>query len=337
MTPVRGKWIPVTAGFAIFAVAVGVVALRARRKPTPAPSPAATAAAIAKSNNEVTLQGKIRPQHVKGVTPAQGGYIESFLVEPGQEVFEGQVLAKVGAQTLESAREIAQESLEKAQEQVVKAEAVVSAARLELSRAEADAQRSRMALERVEKAATRQQTLFKEGATPKLVYEKTIKEYEDAVKDFDVMDAAVRTGREHVQAGLKEVDNAKKIVADKLNSLDDAQDNLAAAEVRSPVDGFVVSRKGEVGQTAGVNDEIFQIATDMFALEVAVDAPPEVAKRIVPGQPVLVLLLDLQSAAMQGVVREIKDNQVIVEFSGAIPAIKPGMQADVRFKLEPAH
>jgi hypothetical protein len=42
----------------------------------------------------------------------------------------------------------------------------------------------------------------------------------------------------------------------------------------------------------------------------------------------------MQSNAMNGVVREVKDNQVIVEFTSALPAIKPGMTADVRFKLE---
>ena len=51
-------------------------------------------------------------------------------------------------------------------------------------------------------------------------------------------------------------------------------------------------------------------------------------------QPALVLVLDLQNAAMPGVVREIKDNQAIVEFDSMLPAIKPGMLADVRFKLE---
>ncbi|MEO8595515.1 MAG: hypothetical protein ABI759_19500 [Candidatus Solibacter sp.] len=334
MIPVRGKWIPVVAGVTILAIAIGVVVLRARRKPVQAPSAAATAAAITAANKEVTLQGKIRPQHLRGVTPAQGGYIEAFLVEPGQDVYEGQVLAKIGAQSLESAREVAQEALEKAQEQVTKAEAVVSAARLEVSRAEADAQRSRIALDRAEKATSRQQTLFREGATPRMVYEKTLKEYEAALKDSEVMDNAVRTGQEHVQSGLKSVDNAKKIVADKLEALDDAQDNLAAAEVRSPVEGYVVSRNGEVGGTAGMNDEIFQIATDLYALEVALEPKPEVLKRIVPGMPALVLLLDVQSASMQGVVREIKNDQVIVEFTSSSPAIKPGMQADVRFKLE---
>ena len=328
------QWTPILAGVLIFAAVIGVVVLRGRRHPVKPPAPANAAAAINAANNELTLQGKIRPQHVKGVTPNIGGYIEAFLVEPGQEVYEGQLLAKIGAQGLESAREVAQEGLEKAQEAVVKAEAVVNAAKLEVSRAEADAQRSRAALDRAERASTRQQTLFKEGATPRLVYEKTLKEYEAALKDYEIVDAAVRTGRDHVQAGLKEADAAKKIVASKLEQLDDAQDNVANAEVHSPVDGYVVSRKGEVGGTAGLSDEIFQIATDLFALEVAVEPKPEQLKRIAPGQPALVLMLDLQSAAMNGVVREIKDGQVIVEFTSALPAIKPGMTADVRFKLE---
>jgi multidrug resistance efflux pump len=330
----RGKWIPILAGFVLFAMAVGVVVWRGRRHPVQAPKAAVTAAAIALAQNEVTLQGKIRPQHIRAVGPSVSGFIEAFLVEPGADVYEGQVLARIGAQGLESAREMAQTALERAQEQVSKAEAEVTAARLELSRAEADAQRSRIAMERAEKASARQQTLFREGATPRLVYEKALKEYEAALKDYELIDATVRTGREHIQGGMEEVAGAKKIVADKVKALEDAQDNLAAAEVHSPVDGYVVSRKGEVGGSVGSSDELFQIATDLYALEVAVEPKAEVLKRIVPGQPALVLVLDLQNTAMAGVVREIKDNQVIVEFNSTLPAIKPGMQADVRFKLE---
>jgi multidrug resistance efflux pump len=330
----RGKWIPISVGFVLFAVAVGTVVWRGRRHPV-APPAAATAAAIAVARNEVTLQGKIRPRHVVGVGASAQGFIEAFLVGPGEDVFEGQVLARIGAQGLESAREVAQAALDRAQEQVSKTEAEVTAARLELSRAEADAERSRMALERAERASARQQTLFRQGATPRLVYEKALQEYEAALKEHELIDATVRTGRERVQSGIGEIDAARKMVADKLRLLEEAQGNLSAAEVHSPVDGYVVSRKGEVGSSAGEpGDELFQIATDLFAMEVALEPKADLLKRIVPGQPALVLVLDLQNAAMPGVVREIKENQATVEFDSTLPAIKPGMQADVRLKLE---
>jgi multidrug resistance efflux pump len=334
VSPARGKWIPVAIACLLVIVAIGVVAWRGQHHPV-APPPAAAAAAIAAARNEVTLQGKITPRHVTGVGAPVPGFIEAFLVEAGQDVYEGQVLARVGAQGLESAREAAQAALDRAQEQVTKGEAAVNAARLELSRAEADAARSRLALDRAERLRDRQQTLFREGATPRLVYEKALQEYEAAQRDYAPIDATVRTGREQVQGTLTDLDASRKIVAGAMQQLEEARENLAAAEMHSPVDGYVVSRKGEVGENAAqLGDQMFQIATDLFALEVAVDLKPELLKRIVPGQPALVLVLDLQSVAMQGVVREVKNNQAIVEFDSALSAIKPGMQADVRFKLE---
>jgi multidrug resistance efflux pump len=312
---------------------IAVLAVRGRQRPVPRAASAAITAPTAQSN-EVTLQGRIRPQHVTGVTASVPGFIEALLVEPGAEVYEGQVLARIGAQGLESARESAQAGLERAQEQVGKAEAGVASARLELSRAEADSTRARMALDRADRTFQRQQTLMKEGATPRLTYEKALAEYEAAQKEYDIVDATVRTGRDQVQSATEEVAAARKIVADKTKALEDAQYALSAAEVHAPVDGYVVSRKGEVGADAQQAGELFQIATDLYALEVVLEPKAEILKRLIPGQPALVLVLDLQSAAMEGAVREIKDNQAIVEFNSATPAIRPGMNADVRLKLE---
>ena len=47
--------------------------------------------------------------YVTGVTASVPGFIEAFLVEPGADVYEGQVLARIGAQGLESSREVAQD------------------------------------------------------------------------------------------------------------------------------------------------------------------------------------------------------------------------------------
>jgi hypothetical protein len=101
------------------------------------------------------------------------------------------------------------------------------------------------------------------------------------------------------------------------------------------VDGLLVGRSGEVGKPAQeFGDNLFQIATDMYALEIALEPEPPVLKRLRPGQPALVLIPDLQSAGITGDVKEIKGAQVVVEFNSTIPAIRPGMVADVRLKLD---
>ena len=131
------------------------------------------------------------------------------------------------------------------------------------------------------------------------------------------MDAAVRAGREHMRAAQKDVDNARKLADDKRATLDEAQDNLMASQVVAPVDGYVVARTGEVGKSAEeLGDQFFTIATDLFALEAVLDVKPELLKRIIPGMPAAVLVLDLEGVAFQGTVKEIndKDKQVVVEF-----------------------
>jgi multidrug resistance efflux pump len=328
----RGKWVLLTVAVVLAGVGAGALSMWPRRAALP-PARATGAAVIV--NPEITLQGRIRPQHIISVAAPTTGLVEALLVDVGQEVYRDQVLARVGVLGLESAREAAASDLEHAQDQVAKAESAVTNARLEESRADADAQRARLALDRAEKTYSRQRTLVTQGATPRLTFEKAESEYQSQLKEFEIMDAATRAARDQVQNALREVTAKKKIVQDREQQLEEAQGNLAAAEVRSPVDGTVVGRKAESGKPAmEAGDEFFQIATDLYALEVTLEPKPEELKRIQPGQQAMVLILDLQSQGLPGVVREIKGNQVVVEFESNLPAIKPGMVADVRLKME---
>jgi HlyD family secretion protein len=286
-------------------------------------------------SNEITLQGKIRPQHTIGVAANVPGFIEAFLVEPGQDVYQGQVLARIGAQGLESTREAAAAALEHAQEQVTRSESGLAQARMEGSRTDAELQRAQIMVERLQKAYARQKTLFAEGATPRLTYEKAEADYNAAQKEYDIVSNAARTGRERIQAAQEDVNASRKMVDAKTQELDAAQADLAAAEVHSPVDGYVVSRKGEAGKPADeFGEDFFRIATDLYALEVELEPKEEDLKRIIPGLPALVLVLDVQSNAMEGHVKEIKDKRAVVEFGSGNPAIRPGMVADVRLRFQ---
>jgi HlyD family secretion protein len=331
----RGKWLLISVLAVGAGIGGGALSMKFRHQSPTSPAAAHVGDAAAITTEDVTLSGTIRPQHVTGVPAEVSGNIEAFLADAGDEVFQGQVLARIGAGGLESDREAATHAVETAQEQVARAEQAIATARLEASRAEADAQRARMALERAQKLFARQQTLHAAGATPRLVYEKAASEFEAAVKESDIMDAAAKTSGETVKGLVEASAAARKALDDKTRQLEDAQTALEAAEVRAPVDGLIVTRRGEAGKPVEeAGGDLFQIATDIFALEVVLEPKAEVLKRIQPGQPALVIVVDLQSGGMPGEVKEVKDNQVIVEFSSGLPAIKPGMRADVRLKLE---
>jgi multidrug resistance efflux pump len=329
----RGKWVLLSVAAVLAGVAGGAFSLRYRR-PAPAPTVRAAGAAMLPAN-QVTLSGAIRPQHVAGVGAQLNGVIEAFMVDVGQDVYQGQVLARIGSQGLESSREAAVSAVDHAQERVNRAEAAVAGARLEQSRAEAEAQRARFAMERAEATHSRQQLLFSQGAAPRLVYEKAQREYDSARTEFEVMDKATRATAERVQSVLQEVASAQMILADENRRLEESQAAFEAADVHSPVDGLLVGRNGEIGKPAReFGDNLFQIATDTYALEVALEPQPLILKRLRPGQPALVLVPDLQTPGITGDIKEIKGPRVLVEFNSTIPAIRPGMLADVRFKLD---
>ncbi|MGA2194780.1 MAG: HlyD family efflux transporter periplasmic adaptor subunit, partial [Bryobacteraceae bacterium] len=320
---------------AIAAIALGVAggALRLYwNRRAPAAPIRRSGAALIESNGEATVSGKIRPQHIVPVTAGMDGDLDSFLVDVGQEVFAGQALARIGASGLEQARGAAEAAVNGAQDQVAGAESAVAAARMDWSRADADQQRSQMALDRVQQVWDRQQTLFKAGATSRQAYETAQRDFENARQEAQIMDKAARASSELLTQLQDSLSAARRNLAGRAQDLEAAQNNMQSAEVRSPVDGLVLERNGEPGKPA--MGDLFEIATDLFSLEVVAEPGPAVLNRLRPGQQALVIIPDLQSAGIPGTVKAISGGQVVVEFECTLPAVKPGMPADVRFRLE---
>ena len=328
----RGKWLVLAVVVSLATVAAGALVWHRRRPPAVPPAPPKVVAAPA---GEVTLSGKIRARNVVAVGASGAGTIEAFLADVGQEVEAGQVLARISSPGLEAGRDVAQMTLDNAQSRVTRIEAQLAAARLEASRAQADASRARSELDRAEKVYSRQRMLQAEGATPRLVYEKAGREFENAQADFQSVDRLARLADQRIQDLQDELQTARKILDDKQQQLEYATGALAGADVRSPVDGTVVGRKGEVGNAVqDQGSDFFQIATNLSALEVVLEPDPPTLSRIRPGQPALVLISDFQSDGIAGTVGQIRDSLVPVEFASPNPAIKPGLAADVRIRLE---
>jgi multidrug efflux pump subunit AcrA (membrane-fusion protein) len=328
---VRGKWLVAPAAVLASLVAGGFW-LHSRKPPAPPANASASTVVLPPS---ITITGKIRAAHVTAVGAELPGTIDEFEVNVGDEVFQGQVLAQIGSAGMEAARSEAAAEVEKAQNRVESAEKIYAAAQLEASRAHADAERSRAEYDRITRLFDRQKTLFRAGATPRLTYEKTERDFASAQQEFDAVEKAESAARDHVQNTLKELDNAKRVLAGKNQELESAQSAVLAAVVESPVDGLVVARQGEVGQAAQeLGAGLFQIATDLFDLEVVIEPKPEMRKRIRPHQPALVIIPDLESTGYPGEIKAIEDNQVVIAFQSPTPAIRPGMVADVRLKPE---
>ncbi len=295
-------------------------------------------AAVEKKEAPATavFSGKIVAQHTVTVSATVNGEIGAFLVDAGQDVYEGQLLARIVNPELESSRENAAGIVEKAQAKVNAIESAIIAARLEASRAITDATRAKDQFERTEKLYKRQAMLHGEGATPRQIYEKSQREFESAKGEYQSVDTTARQSEERVANLRQELDSAKKALEEKNKQLEDMQSDLAAAEVHSPVTGVVVARHGEAGKMLSPEDagELFQIAVDLSQLQAVFEPDAATLQRIRPGQAAFVTVPDLQSDALPAAIKESKGAEVIAELISPNASIRPGMNCSVSVPLK---
>lgn len=330
---VRGKWILV-GGVAVFlAVAAGALSLLRERQKADAKKRQPAAAPAVFQGAEVTLSGKLRARNVVQVAAPLAGTVDSLLVEPGEEVYEGQLLGRIKNSGLEADEQAAAAELERAQARATALDAALIAARLEASRAQADSSRAQGEFERTEKIFSRQQMLLREGATPKLVFERAQAEYDSAQSERQNLAKLANIAEERSAALQKDADAARRALNEKNQELEDAKERATAAEIHSPVNGLLVARARQAGEevTAEVKD-LFQIATDLSQMEAVLTPTPPVLARMRPGQEAFLQTVEVADP-IQGRVREVKGAEVIVEFVSPSSELKPGLSAQVRVKL----
>src|ERR1039457_508250 len=282
---------------------------------------------------EVSLLGKIQAKNIVNVSAPIDGTVDRYLVDVGEEVFQGELLAHIKNTALDSAHQTAQVDAARAQSHITDLESQIIAARLEACHAPSQWDSAKGDYERAEKDYKRQQILVEAGATPRLTYEKSQRDFANAKANYEALDTLAQNAEDRVDSLAKEIDNAKSEAVAKAKELDNAETQVASGEVRSPVNGLVVARRGQAGDAVDpAMKDLLQIAVDLSALEVAVDPDPRVLAQVKQGQAALVQVAEAPSA-IQGTVREIKAGRVFVDFTSPSPAIKPGLTAQVRIKV----
>src|SRR5262245_60563106 len=244
----RGRWFIISGAAALLALA-GAAILVLPRISAKRTKPAAPVAEAPTPAGDINLSGKIRAKYVISMSAPIEGTIGAFFVDVGQEVFEGQLLARLSNEGLEAGQQTAERDLELTQTRVNTLESEIVSARLEASRARADASRARGEHDRLDKIYRRQQMLYSEGATPRLTFEKSSREFELAQSEFRTLERLAASAESRVAGLIKSLDSEKRVLQEKADALETAKAKSASAEITSPAQGLVVARIGEVGQS----------------------------------------------------------------------------------------
>ncbi len=232
----RARW------SAAAAMLVSLAACRSGDAPTAVAEPKPHEAALPQ---EQSFSCRIVPRETVAAGTALSGSVESVLVDVGSVVTDGQVLAVVGKPQTASLNPTTSVAATNAAKKYAESlQTSVALRRLTFARAQA--------------VFARQELLNREGATPRLVYEKALADRDIAASELATEEEASRLA-DNALAKLE--DQQRETVRQNREAVA-ALTAAAAAEVHAPVAGMVVERNMVPGQpvTEANRAALFRIA-----------------------------------------------------------------------------
>jgi HlyD family secretion protein len=205
-------------------------------------------AALGDLSVTVSATGNLYPTNQVDVGSELSGIVESVLVDENDLVKRGQVLVKL--------------DLSKLNDQVVKSQAAVLAAQAQVAQMQATVKESRATLARLRQVAE-----LTGGKVP-------------SRSELEAAEAAAS------RAEANEA-NARAAAAQASATLRSDQTNLSKAIIRSPIDGIVLTRKIEPGQTVAASLQapvLFTIAEDLARMQLQVDVDEADVSQVKNGQ-----------------------------------------------------
>lgn len=147
-----------------------------------------------------------------------------------------------------------------------------------------------------------------------------------------------------LETNKKEVDVTRAQVAQVRSQLQREQTNLNYTIIRSPIDGIVIDRKIDVGQTVAASfntPTLFQIAKDLEAMQIDTSVAEADVGSVKEGMPVKFTVDAFPERDFSGKIRLVRLNptiqqnvvtyNVIVDVNNEGTLLKPGMTAQVSF------
>lgn len=197
----------------------------------------------------VSATGNLQPTNKVDVGSELSGTIEAVLVDDNDRVRKGQVLARLDTSKL--------------RDQVAKSRALLASAEAKVMQARAGLDQARSNLDRLREVAR-----LSDGKVP-------------SKAELDTAEATLARA-------LADEAVARASVAEVRAVLSSDETNLVKGAIRSPIDGVVLTRKVEPGQTVAASFQapvLFTIAETLSSMELQVDVDEADVGQVTQGQP----------------------------------------------------
>ncbi len=231
-------------------------------------------------HSTITAEAVLYPLRQANIMPKISAPVARFLVQRGDHVHQGQLLALLEDRDLVAAAQESKELYAQAQASYHNtAQATMPA---DLTKAKTDVESARQTLQAAKTLYENRNTLFEEGALArKLVDDAKVAmvqaqgQYETAAQALHSLESVGRN--EQLKSAQAQMEAAKA-------HYESAAAQVSYAEVRSPMNGSVADRPVNVGEMASSNSPLISIV-DISQVVARANVPVAQAAKIRPGAP----------------------------------------------------
>lgn len=289
------------------------------------------------------------------------GNIKELYANFNTKVEKGQLAARIDPEIFQARVNQAQANLDVARAAVVNAQANLQKTEAEIANAKAMLAQAKAGIAKAKASAFDAQTKF--NRSTELFNNKLIATQDRdsaqaaddaAAAELDAAKALEQAANENIRSAeaqrevaLTQVSSAQAQVKQQDAALRQAQIDLEHTFIRAPVDGIVVSRKVDVGQTVAASLQaptLFQIAQDLTKMQVDTNIDEADVGRVRVGQEAVFTVDAYPGRTFHGTVVEIRQApinvqnvvtyDVVIAVSNPDLKLFPGMTANVKVLVD---
>jgi HlyD family secretion protein len=270
------------------------------------------------------------------------GQVEELYADFNSVVKRGQLLARLDTRNFQAQVENAQASVAAARARVRSAEAEQKTQVANLQSARANLEAARVARDNTAILFQRASELNKGGVVSKNDYDNAKANADSAVAKYEQAEAAVAQVEAQNTASAAQLEQARAQLQQVEADLARAKLNLEYCSIYSPVDGVVISRNVDVGQTIAASLQsptLFTIANDLTRMQVNANIDEADIGNISEQADVRFTVDAYPNEGFRGRISEIRLNpqtvqnvvtySVILSIDNPEMKLKPGMTANI--------
>lgn len=305
----------------------------------------------------VRATGTLTPVTTVMVGSQLSGQIVEILADYNSQVKAGQIVARLNSDQIKTRRDAAGADLQQAKADLVVKRAQLARARVARTKAnstvrdlEAQRDRTRAQLADVKRTFERQNELFSRGTGAQQALDSARTQVEIQTATLASNEAQIASLSAEI-AGLDadialaegQVQSGEALIAQRDAKLKDILIDLERTDIRSPVDGVVVQRQVDLGQTVAASlsaPTLFQIAQDLRTIDIYANIDEADVGRLKVGQEVAFSVNAYPNRTFQGKVQMVRLGaqtiQNVVTYTGVVRvenrdlALLPGMTANLQ-------